>query len=76
MLHVRGKNTVLMYFLNKVTLNDVIYVQKKILALPRLFILQFISNKKKALTLFLEIKVTIALPFTILTRKIIKVLYS
>ena len=37
-----------MYFLNIVTLHDVIYVQKKgILAPPRLFILQFISTKTK-----------------------------
>ena len=50
---LRGTKTFLMYFLNIVTLHDVIYTQNKgFLAPPMLFILQFISNKTKLLTLF------------------------
>ena len=39
---------IFMYFLNIVTLYDVIYVQtSEILVTPWLFVLQFISNKSK-----------------------------
>ena len=50
---IKRHRTVLMYFLNIETLHDVIYIQNKgFLAPSMLFILQFISNKTKVLTLF------------------------
>ena len=49
---LEGLKPVLMYFLDIVTLHDVIYVQNKGFLHPRLFILQLSSNKTQVLTLF------------------------